>query len=159
MSEKARPSIVRIVQADYLALLGILVPVVSLIMYICIAYFGFFPGFRGHDPIQGTEGAPFFFYLFIIGLVIGIPLAIWRVRSIQQIFSKSVEVVGRISNISFYKDRGRVEYSYTYQGQNYSGGNAIMKTRITQQLSSGSQVVLLVNPDQPKNALIRDLFV
>jgi len=159
MTEKTKPSIVRIVQSDYPALLGILVPVVSLIMYVCVAYFGYFPGFRGRDPIQGTEGAPLFFYLFIIGLVVGIPLAIWRIRSIQQMFSKSVEVVGQITNVSFYKDRGRVEYSYIYRGQNYSGGNAIMKTGKTQQLRSGNQVVLLVNPDEPKRALIRDLYV
>jgi len=159
MTEKAKPSIVRIVQSDYLALLGILVPAVSLIMYVCVAYFGYFPGFRGRDPIQGTEGAPLFLYLFIIGLVVGIPLAIWRIRSIQQMFSKSVEVAGQITNISFYKDRGRVEYSYTYQSQNHSGGNAIMKTGKTQQLRSGDQVVLLVNPDDPKRALIRDLYV
>ena len=159
MTEKAKPSIVRILQSDYLALFGILVPVVTLIMYACVAYFGYFPGFRGRDPIQGTEGAPFFFYLFIIGLVVGIPLAIWRIRSIQQVFSKSVEVVGQITNISFYKDRGKVEYSYTYQSQSYSGGNAIMKTGKTQQLRSGSQVVLLVNSDEPKRALIRDLYV
>lgn len=159
MSNKPKASIVRIIQSDYLALLGVLVPVVSLIMYVCVAYFGYFPGFRGRDPIQGTEGAPLFFYMFIIGLVIGLPLAFWRIRSIQQMFEKSVEVIGQITNISFYKDRGRVEYSYTYQNQNYSGGNAIMKTGKTQQLRSGSQVVLLVNPDEPKHALIRDLYI
>jgi hypothetical protein len=159
MTEKPKPSIIRIVQSDYLAVLGILVPVVSFIMYVCIAYLGYFPGLRGRDPIQGTEGAPLFLYLFIIGLVVGIPLAIWRIRSIQQIFSKSVEVVGEITNISFYKDRGRVEYAYSYMGQDYSGGNAIMKTRKTQQLSTGNQIVLLVNPDEPKRALIRDLYV
>jgi len=159
MSNKPKASIVRIIQSDYLALLGVLFPTISLIMYISVAYFGYFPGFRGHDPIQGTEGAPLFFYLFVAGLVVGIPVAIWRIRSIQQIFSKSVEVVGQVTNISFYKDRGRVEYSYTYQGQNYSGGNAIMKTGKTQQLRSGNQVVLLVNPDDPKRALIRDLYI
>lgn len=159
MSNKSGPSIVRIIQSDFLALLGVLVPAVSLIMYICVAYFGYFPGLRGRDPIQGTEGAPIFLYMFIIGLVVGVPLSLWRIRSIQQMFAKSVEVVGQITNISFYRDRGRVEYSYTYQNQNYSGGNAIMKTGKTQQLRSGSQVVLLVNPDEPKRALIRDLYV
>lgn len=159
MSNEPKASIVRIIQSDYLALLGVLVPVVSLILYICVAYLGYFPGFRGHDPIQGTEGAPLFLYMSIIGLVVGLPLAIWRIRSIQQIFAKSVEVIGQVTNISFYKDRGRVEYSYTYQNKNYSGGNAIMKTGKTQQLRSGSQVMLLVNPDEPKQALIRDLYV
>jgi hypothetical protein len=34
-----------------------------------------------------------------------------------------------------------------------------MKTGKTQQLHSGNQVVLLVNPDEPKHALIRDLYI
>lgn len=159
MSNKSKPSIVRIIQSDFLALLGVIVPLVSLIMYVCVAYFGYFPGLRGRDPIQGTEGAPLFLYMFIFGLVVGLPLAFWRIRSIQQMFANSVEVVGQVTNISFYKDRGRVEYTYTYQNQNYSAGNAIMKTGKTRQLSSGSQVVLLVNPDEPKRALIRDLYI
>jgi hypothetical protein len=159
MENKAKPSIIRIIQSDYLALIGVLVPLVSLIMYISVAYFGYFPGFRGRDPIQGTEGAPVFFYLFIIGLVLGLPLAFWRIRAIQQLFSKGMEVIGQITNISFYRDRGRVEYSYSHAGQAYSGGNAIMKTRKTQQLRPGNQIVLLVNPDEPKRALIRDLYV
>ena len=159
MTERAKPSIVRIVQSDYLALLGILFPAVSFVMYVCVAYFGFFPGFRGHDPIQGTEGAPLFFYMVIIGLAVGLPLALWRIRSIEQMFANSREVAGHITNIYFHRDRGRVEYSYTYQGQNYSGGNAIMKTGKTRQLHSGDQVVLLVNPDDPARALIRDLYV
>jgi hypothetical protein len=159
MSNKSKPSIVRIIQSDFLALLGFLVPAVSLIMYVCVAYFGYFPGLRGRDPIQGTEGAPIFLYMFIVGLVIGVPLSFWRIRSIQQMFAKGVEVVGQITNISFYRDRGRVEYDYTYQSQNYSAGNAIMKTAKTQQLRSGGQVTLLINPDEPKHALIRDLYL
>ena len=159
MTEKAKPSIVRIVQSDYLALLGILLPVVSLIMYIAVAYFGYFPGFRGHDPIQGSEGAPLFLNLFVGGLLIGVPLAIWRIHSIQQLFAKSVEVSGQVTALEFYKDRGRVEYTYAYQGQSYSGGNGIMKTGKTQALRPGTQVVLLVNPDEPKRALIRDLYL
>jgi hypothetical protein len=90
MSNKSKPSIVRIIQSDYLALLGVIVPLVSLIMYVCVAYFGYFPGLRGRDPIQGTEGAPLFLYMFIFGLVAGLPLAFWRIRSIQQMFANSV---------------------------------------------------------------------
>src|SRR5688500_11843284 len=159
MENKTKPSIIRIIQSDFVALIGLIVPLVSLIMYICVAYFGYFPGLRGRDPIQGTEGAPVFLYLFIIGLLVGLRFAFWRIRTIQQLFSKGIEVGGQIIAISFYRDRGRVEYSYSHAGQAYSGGNAIMKTSRTQQLRSGDQIVLLVNPDEPKRALIRDLYI
>jgi hypothetical protein len=159
MIEKRKPSLVRMIQSDYLVLLGILIPVVSLIMYIAVAYFGYFPGLRGHDPIQGSEGAPLFLYLFLGGLVIGVPLAIWRIRTIQQLFSIGVEVTAVIKDIYFQKDRGAVQYAYTYQGQEFLGASSIMKTKQTQKLSPGNEVVLLINPEQPKRALIRDLYI
>lgn len=159
MTTKTKPSTFRIIQSDYLALVGILFPAVMFVMYLTVVYFGFFPGLRGRDPIVGGEGAPILLYTGIAGLVTGLPLAYWRIRSIQRMFSNSVEIVGQITKISFFRDRGRVEYSYSYRGRPYSGGNGIMKTRKTQQLQSGTKVVLLVDPHKPRQALIRDLYV
>jgi hypothetical protein len=159
MDTKNKPSVIRMIQSDYMVLLGVLLPVVSLVLYVSVAYFGFFPGFRGHDPIQGTDGAPLFFYLFLAGLVIGLPLAYWRIRSVQGLFSRSVEVSGQITNVSFFRDRGRIDYEYVYQGQKCSGGTAVMKNGQTQSMRPGIAIVLLVDPDQPKRALIRDLYV
>ncbi len=159
MTTKAKPSIFRIIQSDFLAMLGILVPAVSLLMYIAVAYFGYFPGFRGHDPIQGTDGAPLFLYMFLAGIVIGLPLAYWRIRSILEMFSRNVEVVGQITGISFFRDRGQIQFTYNYFNQAYSGVTAIMKTRRTEQLQRGQEVILLIDPNDPKRALIRDLYV
>ena len=159
MLNKTRPSIVRIVQSDYLSMLGVLIPIVSLIMYAAIVFNGYLPALRGHDPINGAHGALFFFYLSILGVVVGLPLAFWRIRTVQILFSKSMEVNGQITNIAFIRDRGRVDYSYIYQSKNYTGGIAIMKTSQTQKLRVGNQVVILVDPDNPKGSLIRDLYV
>lgn len=159
VSEKVKPSLIRMIQSDYLALLGVLVPIVSFVLYVSVAYFGFFPGFRGHDPIQGTEGAPLFFYLFIAGFVVGIPLATWRIHYIQQMFAKCEAVFGHVTSLSFFRDRGNVQYTYTFKDQEYHGANAIMKTARTQQLESGSQINLLVDPENPARALIRDLYI
>jgi hypothetical protein len=41
----------------------------------------------------------------------------------------------------------------------YFGNNAIMETEKTHRLLAYSQVVLLVNPDEPKHALIRDVYI
>ena len=99
-----------------------------------------------------------FLNLFLGGLVIGVPLAIWRIRTVQKIFSNGIEVTGQIKDIFFHRDRGTVQYAYTYQGQEILSGNAIMKTGQTKKLRPGDQLVLLINPDQPKRALIRDLY-
>jgi hypothetical protein len=159
MSGKPKASIFRIIQSDYLALIGSVVPLVGLALYAAVAYFGYLPGFRGRGPIQGTEDASLVLYFAVLGIVLGLPLVYWRVRTIQQRFVKSVEVIGQITGVYFHRDRGRVEYSYSYQGQDYSAGNAVMKNGRTRTLISGNPVVLLINPDNPKQPLIRDLYV
>lgn len=140
-------------------MLGVLFPIVFLAMYIAVAYFGFLPGFRGHDPIQGTEGAPFFLYGFIVTLILGIPAVIWRLKTIQNVFANGEEVVGKVEDIHFRRDRGNVVYRYEYQGKAYTGVNAIMKNARTQSLIPGMDIVLLVSRDDPARALIRDLYI
>jgi hypothetical protein len=153
-----KPSVFRVVQSDYLALILAGFPAVAWGMYIVIAVFGFFPGMRGHDPIRGTEGAPFFLGMAVVATVVMIPLLLWRLKSFQATFARSDEVVGRITSISFFRDRGRIEYSYVANGQIYNGWNAIMKNKRTTSLSEGDEVVLLVDRTDPKRALIRDLY-
>jgi hypothetical protein len=157
--EKPKPSLIRIIQSDYIAMLGVLAPVVFLGMYIAVAYFGFLPGFRGHDPIQGTEGAPFFLYGFIVMLILGIPAVIWRFKSIQSVFANGVEVVGKVELVHFRRDRGNVVYRYEHQGKQFAGVNAIMKNARTQELQPGMDIILIVSKDDPGRALIRDLYI
>jgi hypothetical protein len=153
-----QPSIVRIIQSDYTAGLAVIAPLVTWGMYIATEYFGFFPGLGGHNPLTG-EDAPFFLILAIITTLIFIPILIWRVRSFQTLFSRGIEVPGHITNIRFNRDRGRVEYTYTYQGQIYQTGNGIYKTKRTKALQQGDEIVLMVDQDNPKRALIRDIYL
>jgi hypothetical protein len=157
-SSSSKASIVRIIQSDYIAMVAALAPAVLIAMYVAISYFGFFPGLRGRDPIQGSEGAPFFLYGSIVALLVAVPVVMWRVKSIQDVFAKGVEIPGEITNVSFYRDRGRVEYTYSYQGQAYSGGNAVMKTGRTKALTPGEEVTLIVDQHEPRRAVIRDLY-
>src|SRR5437016_2431693 len=140
MSSSRKPSVLRIIQSDYVALIALGFPAVMWVMYVAIAYFGFFPGLRGHESIQGSESAPLFLTLAVVSTLMGIPLLVWRIRSFQAAFARNVEVQGRITNISFFRDRGRVEYTYDYSGQTYHGGNAVMKTGRTRSLQEGEEV-------------------
>jgi hypothetical protein len=153
-----KPSFFRVIQTDFIALAGVLVPAVFLVMYISIAYFGYFPGFRGHDPIQGTEGAPFFFYAFIVTAVVGIPLTAGRFRSIQNLFLNGAVVIGKVEGVYFHRDRGSIDVRYEYNGKSYLKANPIMKTARTKSLAPGMEVALVVNKDDPNRALIRDLY-
>lgn len=159
MAEKVKPSIPLIIKSDYLAYIGALIPTITCIMYIGFSFVDNLNVFRELGTSQDIEGISVFFYAFVIGLLIGVPLTFWRIRYIQQKFSHGIEVVGRITNISFYKDKGTFEFTYTYQGRVHSGNNAIMKTVKSRQLLADNHLVLLINPDKPQDALIRDVYI
>ena len=158
MEQKSRQlPLLRVAQTDYIAFLALGFPGVIWVIYIAVAYFGFFPDLRGREPLTGAA-APFFLRLGIITTLVGVPLFIWRVRSFQALFAQGAQVAGRITSISFFRDRGRIEYTYTWEGKTYKGYNAVMKTKRTQALEPGTEVILIVDKNHPQRALIRDLY-
>lgn len=153
-----KPSFSRILQADYLATLAVLFPVVFLGMYIVIAVFGFFPGLGGRDPIS-ADGAPFFFWGTIVAALVGLPFAYWRVAKVRGVFARGVAVEGRIDKVFFHRDRGSVSFRYQLDGKNYVGFNAVNRNKRSAALLEGAPVALVVDRQNPKVAYIRDLFV
>lgn len=157
--QPSKPSLVRIIQSDYLAMVGALAPAVFLAGYLATVYFGLLPNFRGTDPVQGSAGAPFFFYGFLVTLGVGIPAVSWRYRFFSHLFATGVAVPGRVEAVDFIRDRGRVVYRYEYEGKGYSGANAVMRNARTRKLVPGMGITLLVDQNDPSRALIRDLYV
>ncbi len=158
MSQKFSPSIIRIIQSDVAAMVGILIPTAVVILFVFVTVMGLFPEQSGYAIQQDPQGPVIFFYALIAGIVIGIPLTAWRVSVIQKLFERSLETPGKISGLSFSRDRGRVEFTYVFEGKNYTSGSSIMKNKRTERLLPGSQVTLMVDPQKPKNAMIRDLY-
>jgi hypothetical protein len=159
MSPQRRvPSIFRIMRTDYAALLAVLFPLVIWGMYVATAFLGFFPGLRGRDPLTASD-APFFLYFAVIVTLLGIPLLIWRLQAIRAIFIRGVEIPGKIMTAHFSGSRGRLEYAYIFQGQTYRAGHAVHKTKQVRGLQPIDDVTLVVDPNNPGRALIRDIYV
>lgn len=156
---RSTPTIFRIIQSDYAALLAALFPVMCWGLYLALMVFGALPGRHGRGTITAAEGGPFFLGLAIVALVIGLPLLIWRIRFVQNVFARGVEVEGKIVDVSFYRDRGRVRYAYEYQGRTYERGNAVSGNKRTRALAPGAKVAVAVDPLRPKRAFIRDLYL
>lgn len=156
--QRNMPSPFRIIRTDYAALLAVLFPVVIWGMYVATAFFGFFPGLRGREPLTASD-APFFLYFALIVTLLGIPLLVWRIRSIQSHFKRGVEVPGTITSANFYRGRGRLEYAYSFQDQTYRTGNAVQETKQIKGLQPGDNIILVVDPDKPRKALIRDIYL
>jgi hypothetical protein len=159
MSAKApKPSPIRIIKSDYFALLTVLAPLAFWLIYLALAYFGYLPHPRGGGPLSASD-APFFLKLALVTTLVCVPLLIWRVRHFRAVFGHGEEVIGRITNVFFFRDRGRVEFTYTYAGQRYRARNALHRTKEAAALKEGDEVVLVVSRSEPRRAYIRDLFV
>ena len=143
-----QPSLLKIVTIDYIAFLGWLFPIVMWGIYVVLIFLG---NVKTNDftlPI-----------IFAVISVVALAILMWRIQVFNTVFSDGIESTATINNVSFFRDRGRVDYVYTYQGQKYVSGNAIHKVKQTLALKAGEQVVLMVDRNNPKRAFIRDLYM
>jgi hypothetical protein len=143
-----QPSLLKIITIDYAALLGWLFPVVMWGMYVVLIVLG---NVKTNDFTLPV--------IFAVITVVALAILIWRIQVFNTIFSDGIETTATINNVSFFRDRGRVDYVYTHQGQKYASGNAIHKVKQTLALKVGEQVVLIVDRNNPKRAFIRDLYM
>lgn len=143
---RQRPSLFRIISNDYPSLLAVLFPVV---FWIFTAYF-----------FYGGDASAELFLLLSAGMtVVAIPVLIWRYRMVASVFEDGMETPGTIQSIHFFRGRGRVEYIYTFQGQKYASGNAVNRTKYTRDLSGGQSVTVVVDPENPKRAFIKEIYL
>lgn len=140
------PSLFRIVSTDYSSYLSVLFPFV----------FGIFTLY-----FFNTENTSSQLFLLITAVltVIGVPTLIQRYRTISSVFANGTETNGVITYIGFLRGRGRVEYSYTAQGEKHTSSNAINRTGRTRNLRIGQDVKVIVDPDNPKRAFVQEIYL
>ncbi|MBN2393808.1 MAG: hypothetical protein JXR84_23955 [Anaerolineae bacterium] len=144
--EGKRPLLLRVIQNDYVALIAFLFPIV-------------FWAFYAFDMFLGGDSWPAFIFIVLAVTVTGFAVLIWRYWLILSVFTQGIEVSGTISRISFFRDRGRVDFIYTWYEEKYASGMAVVKTKRTSALREGQVIDLMVDSGRPRNAFIRDLFL
>jgi hypothetical protein len=143
-----QPSLFKIMTIDYIALTAFLFPVVSWCFCIVLLIF------------ERIDANYYDFLAFVASVtVVAIVILAWRIRLFYSIFDEGIEAPATISNITFFRDRGRVDYIYTIQGEKFSSGNAIHKVKQTRSLQVGEQVIVMVDRNNLKRAFIRDLYM
>lgn len=145
MKEK-RPSISRVIQIDYLA-------------FIASIALTFFWVFYFYDKLVGKNVVPNLLYWVLAVTVISIAVLAWRYIGILTLYSMGMEVKAIVNSVSFFRDRGKIAYVYTYQGQKYLSGNSVMKTKRTKLYKVGDKIEVLVDRNNPKRAVIKDLYL
>lgn len=140
------PSLFRVISTDYPSYLSVLFPVV-------------FVGFTIYFFAVGNDAVQLFLFLAIGVTVIGIPILVQRYRTITSVFESGQQINGVITSIGFFRGRGNVGYSYTFQGEKLTSSNAINRNSRTRNLRVGQTVKILVDPDNPKQAFIREIYM
>jgi hypothetical protein len=142
----SRLSFLRIIEADYIAYISVLAPVVMWAVYA-------FSYFSGRET--GTT-----YTLTMAGITVAGMLAlIWRYRLFSTVFEDGQQTQAVISHVSFYRDRGRIDYEYTYMGQQYKSGSMVHKIRRVTDLKIGDQITVMIDRNKPNRAFIKDLYL
>jgi hypothetical protein len=140
------PRLTRIIQVDYLSQMAAIFILVIWAMQAGIT-------------VLQLEGFSDFIFLALAVSIASPLVLLWRYITIRAVFSEGTSVAGIISNVSFFRDRGRISYIYTYGGQKYECGNAVSKGRFTTALSQGQAVTVVVDENNPKRAFVRELYL
>jgi hypothetical protein len=98
-------------------------------------------------------------YVFAGLALLSVILYTYRLFKLIALGKSGEEAAGYVQSVSFYRDRGRINYSYQYNGISYSSGIPVMKSRVTKRLSDGMTVTVIVNPENPKKSIIKELYV
>jgi hypothetical protein len=146
MDTKA-PSLRKIITTDYAAFVSL----ISILVAVGILAYDFLTGNDLHFTNQ-------WLYITVAVGVIAVSVILWRVRLITSVFEYGWEVEGDLADLSFFRDRGRVSYVYTVQGQRFRSSNAISRNRFTRALQRGQKVMVIVHRDNPKVAFLHDLY-
>jgi len=82
-----------------------------------------------------------------------------RIARIKATLVSGPRVKAKVLGIGFMKDRGRVEFEYTLEGQHYASGAAIMKNKQTTAISPGDEIEVAIDRADPTRAFVVDLYL
>lgn len=154
-----QPSVLKIIRNDMIALLGALLPILGWGAGIAGMYFGFAFQRRpqGVHPSEVNDTGTFL-VIAIGSTIVGVVMLVLRLIVVNKLLASGERIFGTVAGIGFVRDRGRVEYSYSYQRREFRSGAAIMKNRATLEIRPGDRIVVVVDPASPGRALMEDLY-
>ncbi len=149
-----RPSLLKILWTDYPSFIYTAIAVVAWLVVI-----SWVPAWRKDGPIINPEVAPI--ALGFAGLISCVAIAVvaYRYFAIRSTYQTGVEIRGKISEIAFKRDRGKVKVSYFLNGKEYISQAMLHRNSQTIKLKKGERLVLVVNSSIPERAFIRDLYI
>lgn len=144
MNDK-QPSLWKVIWIDYWAFVSVMLCFIAVGMYIYDMFFG-------RNPTQT-------FVLFSLGIfMLGLFGIAWRYVSLISLFNSGQEAKATVSEVGFFRDRGYIKYIYPFENKKYAGHMTVMKNQLTTRYQVGDVVDVLVDRENPKKSMIKELF-
>lgn len=103
-------------------------------------------------------GSSWFFYLSLAATLASPFFMAWRLRQVRRLVEEGERITGKITKVYFDGDRGRIQYVYSYNGDEYKGSAAIHKNDLTRAFQDGQPVDLVLLSDRPERSFLIDLY-
>lgn len=158
MQQTSQPSLKKILLADQSTLIVVIFPVAAWLLLAMQVVMLLQATTEGKALTRLTEGTRLSLIFGVVGTVFAVLFVILRMRGYQRFFSQGVEVQGRITSTFMWRGRTSIRYTYDYMGQSYKGKASVMSIS-ARGLRQGTDVVLLVDYQEPKRSLIREFYV
>jgi hypothetical protein len=137
---------IRIIDSDYTAALALMAPFIIWLLFWLLSIIHIV-------DLQIPR------YLAFALTIASLLLVAWRCWVINQIFTNGVETPGEVKHIWFYRDRGRLMFTFKWEGKDIQTNSTIPKNEYTETLGEGQPIMLVVDPNQPQRAYVRDLYL
>jgi len=152
-------SIKNIISRDYTTLLFFICFIIMALFTAEIYFVGYFISGKRFDLVYIPVDERFLHYCIFGSLaIIGLIGFICRISVIKSYFVNGIEVKGVITDLMYWRDRGRIMFNYTIEGQEHRGKLAIHTTKATANLGKGYEIKVLVKPENHSKAIIMDVF-
>lgn len=144
MNDK-QPSILKIIWIDYWAFVSAFICLIAIGMYA-------YETFLSRDPAQSIT------WVALGVLVLGLLGLAWRCLSIVSLYNSGLEAKATVSEVGFFRDRGYIKYIYPYENKKYASHMTVMKNQTTARYQVGNEIEVIVDRENPKKSMIKDLF-
>ena len=145
MNNNNPPSIFKIIQTDYYTFLAILFLLILWSFFVLSQLF----------DLANPNGSV---YIVLALSALSAGVILWRYQSIHMLFLNGLDVPGIVTEIWFYRGRGRINYTYHYRGHEYLSGDDIMPTAESRSIRNGDRITILMDANNPNRTIVKGLY-
>ncbi|MBN8583232.1 MAG: hypothetical protein J0L96_21385 [Anaerolineae bacterium] len=140
-----QPSTIKILWNDYVAFLAAIFCLMAPGLYIYDTYFA-------NKPISNM------LWITTAIFIVAFFFLIYRYFTILSLYNNGLEAKALITEIGFFRDRGIIKYNFQFNGQNHASHMRVMKNKKTTSYQVGMEIKVIVDRENPKRSLIKELF-